>query len=142
MRIKDEESLKPNWIIEDNTELVSANRQLGHLLNAYAKTINLKYDRVGRLFQHRFGRKEVISEPYFTRLIFYIHFNPQHHGLIDDFSDWPHSSYPSIVSKSKTSLQREEVLEWFGGRDRYTLFHKENAADFTSISSLIEEDEL
>ncbi|RDV12600.1 hypothetical protein DXT99_22820 [Pontibacter diazotrophicus] len=111
--------------------MISVQRQLAHLLNAYAKTINNRYDRIGRLFQHRFGRKEVTSEAYFTRLIYYIHFNPQHHGLIEDFSDWPYSSYHSILSKSKTALQREDVLELFGGRDCYKAFHEENAADFT-----------
>mgnify|MGYP005756757093 CR=1 FL=1 len=114
VRIKEEDALKLKWKVEDDTKLVSINRQLGHLLNAYAKAINLKYDRVGRLFQHRFGRKEVTSEAYFTRLIYYIHFNPQHHGLLNDFSEWPYSSYHSITSKSRTSLQREAVLSGLG----------------------------
>jgi putative transposase len=142
VRIKEEEALKPTWITEDPTKLISVQRQLAHLLNAYAKKINNRYNRVGRLFQHRFGRKEVDSEIYFTRLIYYIHFNPQHHGLIDDFSDWPYSSYHSILSKSMTALQREDVLEWFGGREWYKTFHDENATDFSSLSPLIEEDEL
>ncbi|WP_161889525.1 hypothetical protein [Pontibacter russatus] len=141
VRVKDEEALKPRWLTQDPAKLISVERQLGHLLNAYAKTINYRYDRVGRLFQHRFGRKEVTSEAYFTRLIYYIHFNPQHHGLLDDFRDWPYSSYHSMLSKSKTALQRDEVLEWFGGRDWYRKFHEENAADFTPIAPLIEEDE-
>ncbi|TPE45477.1 transposase [Pontibacter mangrovi] len=142
VRVKEENALKLKYKIEDNKSLVSINRQLGHLLNAYAKAINLKYNRVGRLFQHRFGRKEITSEAYFTRLAFYIHFNPQHHGLIDNFSDWDFSSYHSILAKGKTALQRDEVLEWFGGRDEYISFHHENAADFASIASLVEEDEL
>ena len=141
IRIKEEDALKPQWLMEDDTRLISINRQLGHLLNAYAKAVNAKYGRIGRLFQHRFGRKEVSSDAYFTRLIFYIHFNPQHHGLSDDFSRWPYSSYQSILSRSKTALQREEVLAWFGGRNKYKLFHEENTADFTNISLLIEGDD-
>ena len=142
VRIKDEEALKPHWLTIDPAKLVSVERQLGHLLNAYARTINNRYDRTGRLFQHRFGRKVVTSEAYFTGLIYYIHFNPQHHGLLDDFRDWPHSSYHSILSESKTALQRDEVLEWFGGRTEYRKFHEENAADFTTMAPLIEDDEL
>jgi REP element-mobilizing transposase RayT len=140
VRVKGEEDLKPQWLTEDGAKLISVVRQLGHLLNAYAKTINNRYGRVGRLFQHRFGRKEVTSEAYFTRLVYYIHFNPQHHGLIEDFSDWPYSSYHSILSNSKTALQREEVLAWFGGREDYRRFHEENASDFTPIAPLIEDD--
>ncbi|WP_242921939.1 hypothetical protein [Pontibacter liquoris] len=141
VQLKEEEAMKPQWLTEDTTKLVSIERQLAHLLNAYAKTINKRYNRLGRLFQHRFGRKEVTSDAYFTRLIYYIHFNPQHHGLLADFSDWPYSSYHSILSKSKTTLQREEVLAWFGGSDEYRQFHEENAADFTAITPLIEQDE-
>ncbi|MFD1188804.1 transposase [Pontibacter rugosus] len=140
VRVKDEKALKPQWLTEDEAKLISIERQLGHLLNAFAKTINNKYSRIGRLLQHRFGRKEVSSESYFTRLVFYIHFNPQHHGLITSFSGWQHSSYHSILSEGKTSLQREEVLTWFGGREAYRKFHEKNAADFESIAPLIQGD--
>lgn len=90
----------------------------------------------------RFKRKEVTSEDYFSRLIFYIHFNPQHHGLLADFSEWPHSSYHTVLSTSKTALQRNEVLEWFGGSEAYKAFHQEIRNDFSSISELLEEDDL
>ncbi|MER2999021.1 hypothetical protein [Pontibacter populi] len=142
IRVKEKDVLMWHEVKEDSGKLVSVERQLAHLLNSYTKTINHKYERIGKLFQHRFGRKEVTSEAYFNRLIYYIHFNPQHHSLIEDFSDWPYSSYHSLLSKSKTALQREEVLEWFGSRDWYKKFHEENAADFASIAPLIEEDEI
>ncbi|GGK60822.1 hypothetical protein GCM10011405_06240 [Rufibacter glacialis] len=103
--------------------------------------MNTRYGRVDSLFQKRFRRKEVTSEAYFTNLIFYIHFNPQHHGLIQDFKDWPHSSYHSLLSKKPTSLERHTVLEWFGGKTHLERFHQENA-DFRVITSFIEEDEL
>ena len=141
VRIRNEEALKPRWINEGEAKLVSIERQLGHLLNAYAKSINHRYNRIGRLFQHRFGRKEVTSDAYFTRLVFYIHFNPQYHNLICDFKSWSHSSYKSILSEGSTALRREEVLEWFGGREKYKAFHEEIAADFTSIAPLIGDDE-
>ncbi|TXK52000.1 hypothetical protein FVR03_02665 [Pontibacter qinzhouensis] len=142
VQVKQEEALKLQAVPENSAKLISVQRQLAHLLNAYANTINNRYDRAGRLFQHRFGRKEVTSEAYFTRLIYYIHFNPQHHGLISDFKAWPYSSYHSILSKSKTALQREEVLTWFGGREAYQQQHKEHANDFKTISPFLEQDEL
>ncbi|WP_377047763.1 transposase [Rufibacter quisquiliarum] len=128
---------------EQNQEFipVSLQRQWGHLLNAFTKAMNIRYGRVDSLFQKRFRRKEVTSEAYFTRLIFYIHFNPQHHGLIQDFKDWPYSSYHSLLSKKTTNLERDTVLEWFGDREHMERFHREDA-DFRTISPLIEEDEL
>ncbi|RNI33139.1 hypothetical protein EFA69_01590 [Rufibacter immobilis] len=141
VQVKEEQYLfKPS---EMNQELlpVTVQRQLSHLLNAFTKAMNTRYGRSDSLFQKRFRRKEVTSEAYFTRLVFYIHFNPQHHGLIPDFKEWPYSSYHSLLSKSKTNLERNEVLSWFGGAHHFKLFHQE-LADFSSIHPLIEEDDL
>ena len=63
------------------------------MFTAYAKAINKAYGRTGRLFSEHFGRIEVTSERYFTNLILYIHLNPQKHGFVKDFRDWPWSSY-------------------------------------------------
>ena len=67
----------------------------------------------------------VTDEHYFTKLICYIHSNPQKHNLIDDFREWEWSSYQTILSKKKTKLQREKVLDWFGGELEYLKFHAE-----------------
>ena len=142
IQVKEEDHLKVSDTETGELRNINLQRQFSHLLNAYAKAVNKRYSRTGSLFQERFKRKEVTSELYFTRLVHYIHFNPQHHGLLLDFSDWPYSSYHSILSKGKTVLQREDVLEWFGGRDWFKTFHEENAANFTSIAPLVEEDEL
>ncbi|MDX5347217.1 MAG: transposase, partial [Hymenobacteraceae bacterium] len=76
IRIKSEEALKPLWLPANSENLISVQRQMAHLLNAYAKAFNNQYNRTDKLFQHRFKRKEVTSEAYFTRLVYYIHFNP------------------------------------------------------------------
>ncbi|MFD2248391.1 transposase [Pontibacter ruber] len=142
IQVKPEEQLKVIKVDSEGMLQIDLQRQFSHLFNSYTKAINNRYNRTGSLFQKRFKRKEVTSEVYFTRLIHYIHFNPQHHGLIDDFSDWPFSSYHSLLSKSKTLLRRENVLAWFGGRDWYRKFHEESAAEFNSIAPLIEDDDL
>ena len=61
---------------------------------------------------------------YFSRAILYIHANPQKHGFIKDYRDYPYSSYWSHLSKKNTKLKREEVLEWFGNEEEYVKFHK------------------
>jgi putative transposase len=40
----------------------------------------------------------VASDAYFVWLIAYIHRNPQKHGLVGDFGDWPYSSYHTFLS--------------------------------------------
>jgi REP element-mobilizing transposase RayT len=93
------------------------------LFGAYAKAINKAYNRTGKLFQEHLARIEVTSDTYFTNLIFYIHFNPQKHGFVKDWRDWPWSSYSALMSGQPTQLQRYEALEWFGGRERLAEFH-------------------
>jgi putative transposase len=102
-----------------------------NFFNAYAKAFNKKYNRTGKLFEERFKRKEVKNDSYFTQLIYYIHANPQKHGFIDDFSDYPHSSYQSFLNAGKTSLMRDAVLDWFGGKDWFIKYHEEKHRQLT-----------
>jgi hypothetical protein len=83
-------------------------------LVAYAKAINKAYGRTGSLFQHPFGRLPVTSERYFAALVHYIHYNPQKHGLVDDFRQWRYSSYSALISDKPTQLERSAVLSWLG----------------------------
>lgn len=99
----------------------------GNLFNAYTKTVNKTYGRRGSLFQRRFKRVAVQDDAYLRRLIFYIHANPRKHGLVDDFRNWPWSSYPALTGKGKTRLAREAVLALFGGLDGFLEFHREMA---------------
>jgi len=107
--------------------------------NAYTKAMNKAYGRTGSLFEERFGRIEVNSERYFLNLIFYIHFNPQKHGFVADFRDWPWSSYHALQAKSNTPLNRTEVLDWFGDAKRFKDFHR-GMVDEVAITALIDED--
>lgn len=126
------------------TASVLTAREVSHtfnnLLNSYAKSINKAYQRTGSLFQHHFGRIQVASDRYFLTLINYIHHNPQKHGFVADFRDYPYSSYHTLLSYKATRLKREEVLEWFGGAGRFEEFHR-NLADTTLIQDLIVDDE-
>ena len=89
----------------------------------YAKAINKQESRTGSLFQKPFKRKPVNDEHYFSQLVYYIHANPQLHGISDDFRTYPYSSYNSLPSEKSTKLLREEVLEWFGSKKSYYIFH-------------------
>ncbi len=125
--------------------LTSPSQKFGNFLNAYAKSINKAYDRTGSLFQQRFGRIEVTSNAHFLRLIAYIHRNPQKHGFVDDFREWPYSSYHAILSQKDTRLKRDEVLAWFGegaqvdARKQFIEFH-EREVDEARIAPLVADD--
>jgi REP element-mobilizing transposase RayT len=110
-----------------------------NLFNAYAKAINKGYGRTGSLFEERFGRIPITDDAYFTHLIFYIHYNPRKHGLVDDFRDWEWSSYRALVGKGKTRLKRNDVLNFFGGVDEFKKFHQW-LADERKLAALVDEE--
>jgi REP-associated tyrosine transposase len=124
-------SLQPNHFhflvyTKEDRSATEISKAFSNCFNAYAKSINKMYGRTGSLFQERFGRKLITNEKYFLEIIYYIHSNIQKHGLYDDFKKYPYSSYTSLLSHKPTLLQREEVLEWFGGRKAFIDFHEGN----------------
>jgi putative transposase len=119
--------------------VLSPSQQFSNLFNAYTKAINKTYQRTGGLFEHPFGRIPVISEPYFTQLVTYIHQNPQRHGLIDDFRRWPYSSYRTLFSEKPTQLKRDIVLKWFGGRQQVEQLHQQKISEGELAPLLLED---
>lgn len=121
------------------SKVYSPTQQFSNLFNAYAKAINKAYGRTGSLFEGRFGRIPVTSQAYFTRLIVYIHHNPQRHGFVHDYRDYPYSSYTTLLTAKPTRLKRGQVVEWFGNQDSFRTLHQTNP-DFRPIQYLIEDD--
>jgi len=100
-------------------------QQFSNLFNSYTKSFNKVFDRKGALFQQKFKRKEITSDNYYTKLIHYIHANPVHHGFTKSIEEWNYSSYHSLISDKPTHLKREEVLEWYNGKNDFIAFHKQ-----------------
>ena len=98
----------------DLSGLKTASQAFSNLFNAYAKGINKAYQRSGPVFERPFKRVQVTDSQYFLRLLVYIHQNPQRHGLIDDFRDWPYSSYGDLTGNQPTFISRDVVEDWFG----------------------------
>lgn len=105
---------------------------LSNWLNGYAKAYNKRYDRRGALFLDFTKRLQVDSELYFTTVVNYIHQNPVHHGFCRKPGDWRYSSYHTCLSELPTRVKRVEVLEWFGGKQGFTDFHRDNVRTLDS----------
>ena len=98
-------------------------KQFANTFSSYAQAYNKEYKRRGSLFLKNFKRKRIKDESYFLRVVNYIHFNPVNHGFVDRPADWKYSSYKAIISKNKTLVKRDEVLEWFGGLANFMYCH-------------------
>jgi hypothetical protein len=91
------------------------------------------------LFQRPFGRVRVTSHRQLCALIVYIHRNPQKHGFVGDYRDWPYLSYHTLLLSSPTRLARDEVLAWFDGVEGFRAAH-ERKVDETQVAPLVIED--
>ncbi len=109
-----------------------ASQRFSNFFNAYAKSINIAYNRTGSLFEHPFGCVPITDDRQFWNVIAYIHQNPQKHKFVKDFRDWKYSSYGVIISTKHTIVKRDEVMKWFGNRDEYLSLHKDWVTDAQS----------
>ena len=125
--------------IKENLNTLTPSRAFANLFGTYAKAINKKYNRSGSLFEKPFHRKLIQDERYLTHLVIYIHHNPQIHCLVDDFRQWPFSSYQAILSTKSTRVNRESILDWFGNRENFEEFHLIEP-DYKEINGLIQID--
>jgi putative transposase len=123
----------------DRFELRTPSQALSNFFNAYARTFNKSKMRTGALFERPFKRILVDSEPYFMRLMTYIHQNPQKHGFVKDFRDWRWSSYGALIENKPTRLQRDEAIGWFGSLSQFIKAHQ-TMTPFGDISALAPED--
>ncbi len=97
--------------------------KFSNFFNAYAKSINKKYNRTGSLFEHPFGRIPIHSSRQLWAVIAYIHQNPQKHQFVEDFRDWKYSSYPLLISEKDTFLNKKTVFDCFGSLNTYIAYH-------------------
>lgn len=134
LKVKQEDELKKTYNTIHPTkqkELALENmpsfvlQQISNFQNSYSKSYNKVFGRMGRLFIESVKRREIVAESDYTKIIHYIHANAVHHGFCKRIEDWSHSSYQVIIHSAPTSLMRQEVLSWFGGREQFIQFHQQ-----------------
>lgn len=100
-------------------EVVS--KQFRLFFQSYALAFNKEHNRCGTLFQTPFKRVRIRKQDYLKHLVYYVHHNPEKHGLVSDFKQWKWSSYLGILNERNPA--NDTVVSWFGGLDDYIDFH-------------------
>jgi REP element-mobilizing transposase RayT len=123
VRIKSEKELINNfeedWL---GTDIPQPSQKFSNLFNAYSKAFNKRYSRTGGLFQRPFRRIIVTTDEQLIQVVIYIHRNPEKHGIVNDFRDWKYSSFDAFYS-GFNFIERNEVLDWFGGFTEFEYAH-------------------
>jgi putative transposase len=109
-------------------------------LTSYSMAFNKQHNRQGNLFHRPFKRVLVNKESHFTQAIIYIHANAFKHGVCKDFKQYIWSSWRTITTSNTTKLCRQEVLDWFGGLERFIEAHDKLAEFYYGGEISIEEE--
>ena len=120
--------LMPNHIhilIKDGKEPLG--QIFKRILASFVYWYNLKYERVGHLFQDRFRSEPVESENYFLTVVRYIHLNPVKAGLCRLPGEYRYSSYPRYFSDPDL-VDSATVLEMMSEKE-FRQFHLEKNED-------------
>lgn len=95
-----------------------------NLFISYAKSINVAYGRTGSIFQAKYKKEPIVDDFHFTNIIAYIHLNPVKAKLCQAPADWKYSSYNAILTDTPSKVKRDEIVEWFGTKQKLIDFHK------------------
>ena len=61
------------------------------------------------------------------------------HGINRNFREWKWSSYQSMIVNKIRKLRKQEVLEWFGDKEKYENFHLENQKIIANEKYILED---
>jgi len=126
-------------LVKESTNEAAALFAFSNFLNSYSKSYNKVFERHGGLFQKKFKRKQINTDSYLTEVIKYIHWNPQKHGIIQDFKNWNYSSYRTFFFKNESLVEIDWVLDWFGGIiefEKNHLWEEDNQLEFLEFEDL------
>ena len=108
-----------HFLIKQNKE-ISISKLVGKITTSYSKYFNLKYKRVGAIFQDQFKAIHVDDNTYLLWLSEYIHLNPVVAGLVKFAENWKWSSYQEFLNKNKDNLcEKSIILDQFKNIESY-----------------------
>ena len=123
-----------NSLTDDLSDFIM--ERFSNLLNSYTKSFNKRENRKGALFMDYMKRSIVNTDSDFTSFLWYVHKNAVHHGLTKNVGDWKYDSCQSLLSNAPTNLLRQEVLQWFGNKEKFIAFHQQiiySKIEFTDL---------
>ncbi len=103
---------------------IALSKQFGEFFISWSKSINKQENRRGSLFEKPFKRKLVDSDKYYRECMCYIHRNPLHHNLREDFMNYSWSSYLMIMEPKESNLPKKYILDKFGDLGNYHFVHQ------------------
>lgn len=114
---------KEGSVLSEKKLMLKVSKAYANFFSSYTQAFNKVYNRMGSLFIPNRKTELVNSDDYFRNAVLYIHLNPVQHGFVSSNEDWKHSSYKIFLSNRETKLQRDYVLNIFGGPENFIKMH-------------------
>lgn len=105
---------------------------------SYAAYYNRKHQRSGHIFQGRYKAILIDADEYLGHLSRYIHLNPVRAGMVTTVEQYPWSSYPAFIGKTKVPvwLETGRLLGYFGKQKKRAIRNYRNFVDGIEAKSL------
>lgn len=106
-------------LIEQVGDISISNLML-KLCTSYSRYINLKYKRVGHIFQDQFKAVLIENDPQLMWTSGYIHMNPVKDHLVKNPSEYTWSSYNDFADdRNLQIIHKDMLLEIFGDKESF-----------------------
>ncbi len=96
-------------LIKQNKE-IPISKLINKVCTSYSKYFNLKYQRVGSLFQDQFKAVHVDTNEYLLWLSAYIHLNPVIAGLVKYAENWKWGSYTEYLYQAQDLISDKSII--------------------------------
>ncbi len=117
---------------------------ISKILNSYTKYFNIKYKRIGSLFQGQFKAVLIESDEQLIHLSRYIHLNPFVGKVTKGWENFPYSSYREFSQQTESPLcNTKYILDFFDDLKNYRDFindHKDYAMKLDQFKHLLLEE--
>lgn len=130
LKIKEEKDFPEKY------KSISVSRAFSNLFNAYTKAFNKKYDRTSSLFQKHPKKIRIDSLDYLQNLILYVNTNSSHHNF-EDYLNYNHSSYKTLISNQPTLLKRNETIDMFDNVENFIYLCETKKIDMDNLRSML-----
>lgn len=113
--------------------LKTENDSLGQIFKRigarYVYWYNIKYKRVGHLFQDRYRSEPVENDKYLLTVLRYIHQNPIKANLAKTINEYKYSSYNEFFKNQTNSIIDSELILNIMNKEEFIKFNKEDNND-------------
>lgn len=116
--------LMPNHVhLLVETGSIPLSKFMQGLQQSYTQYFNLRYRKVGHLFQGRYKAIICDKDEYLLALLRYIHLNPVRAGLVKNPDRYPYSGHVAYLKDDRPKIMEPlPILKLLGGRKAYERF--------------------